>query len=64
MGRLIGPVGTQTLAVATRLGDSPLTARIFVLREGVEELTGSALSHGRAYLRALEAYAAEDDRNR
>ena len=50
--------------VATRLGDSPLTARIFVVREGVEVLTGLALSHGRAYLRALEAYAAEDDRNR
>jgi hypothetical protein len=54
----------EAYEVATRLGDSPLTARIFVLREGVEVLTGSALSHARAYLRALEAFAAEDDRNR
>ncbi|MHC4134911.1 MAG: hypothetical protein ACYS0K_08000 [Planctomycetota bacterium] len=48
--------------VATRLGGSPLAARIFVARDGVEVLTGSALSRARAYLRALEAYAAEDDR--
>jgi len=54
----------EAYEVATRLSDSPLTARIFVLREGVEVLTGSALSHGQAYLRALEAYAVEDDRNR
>jgi hypothetical protein len=47
--------------VAVRLGRSPLAARIFVARDGVEVLTGSALSRARAYLRALEAYAAEDE---
>lgn len=46
--------------VALRLGRSPLAARIFVAREAVEVLTGSALSRARAYLSALEAYAAED----
>jgi len=50
--------------VATRLAGSPLEARIFVARDGVEVLTGSALSRARAYLRALEAYAAEADRKR
>lgn len=50
--------------VATRLRDSPLAAWIFVAREGVEMLTGSALSRARAYLRALEAYAEEERRNR
>lgn len=48
--------------VASRLGDSPLAARIFVAREGSEVLTGSALTRARAYVRALEAYAAEDVR--
>lgn len=54
-------VHVEARDVALRLARSPLAARIFVARDGVEVLTGSALRRARAYLRALEAYAAEDE---
>ena len=62
--RILAGAQTHVVAheVATRLDGSPLSARIFVAREGVEVLTGSALTRARAYLRALEAYAAEEKR--
>jgi hypothetical protein len=53
-------IHVEAREVATRLERSSLAARIFVARDAVEVLTGTALRHARGYLRALEAYAAED----
>ncbi|MHC4549353.1 MAG: hypothetical protein ACYTEZ_11315 [Planctomycetota bacterium] len=46
--------------VAQRLNRGPLSARLYVAREGVAALNGSALRHAQAYLRALEAFVADD----
>ena len=46
--------------VAERLSNGSFRAQAYVVREGMTRLTGSALTHARAYLKAIEAYVEED----